>query len=409
MFDSLWKNIHVATMADAAGYGIIENAAIGLSAGKIVWIGPESALPDAAGNLSDYIHDGSGHWVLPGLIDCHSHLVYGGDRAAEFEQRLQGLSYAAIAKAGGGILSTVRATREISEDDLLEKTLARLRPLFREGVTTFEIKSGYGLDLASERKMLRVATRLRDELGFRIQRSFLGAHACPPEFSGDTDAYTAHICDVMLPALHAENLVDAVDAFCENIGFSPAQVEKIFDKAREFNLPVKLHAEQLSNQHGAALASDYAALSADHLEHIDEGGVIAMAESGMTAVLLPGAFYTLRETKLPPIAWFRKHHVPMAIATDHNPGTSPTLSLLLMLNMGCTLFHLTPEEALAGVTRHAAQALGYSAICGTLETGKAADFALWDITHPRDLCYYFGYNPCRGVVMAGEWHNLEEG
>ncbi len=409
MFDSLWKNIHVATMADAAGYGIIENAAIGLSAGKIVWIGPESALPDAAGNLSDYIHDGSGHWVLPGLIDCHSHLVYGGDRAAEFEQRLQGLSYAAIAKAGGGILSTVRATREISEDDLLEKTLARLRPLFREGVTTFEIKSGYGLDLASERKMLRVATRLRDELGFRIQRSFLGAHACPPEFNGDTDAYTAHICDVMLPALHAENLVDAVDAFCENIGFSPAQVEKIFDKAREFNLPVKLHAEQLSNQHGAALASDYAALSADHLEHIDEGGVIAMAESGMTAVLLPGAFYTLRETKLPPIAWFRKHHVPMAIATDHNPGTSPTLSLLLMLNMGCTLFHLTPEEALAGVTRHAAQALGYSAICGTLETGKAADFALWDITHPRDLCYYFGYNPCRGVVMAGEWHNLEEG
>jgi imidazolonepropionase len=406
MFDNLWTNIHAATMAEGQGFGIIKNAAIGFLDKKIAWIGAESDLPGKPETLSDYIHDGKGQWATPGLIDCHTHLIYAGDRAHEFEQRLQGISYAEIAKAGGGILSTVSATRAATELELYDAALTRLKPLFHEGVTTFEIKSGYGLDTATERKMLRVATSLRDGLGLRIQRSFLGAHALPPEYAGRADDYIDFICKEMLPALHAEKLVDCVDGFCETVGFTRAQIEKLFKKAKELGLPVKLHAEQLSNQNGAALAAQYKALSADHVEYLDEAGVKTMAAAGTAAVLIPGAFYFLREKQAPPVELFRKYKVPMAIATDHNPGTSPTLSILLMLSMACTLFKLTPEEALAGATVHAAHALGYQNICGTLEKGKAADLSLWDITHPRDLCYYFGRNPCKGVVMAGEYHSF---
>jgi len=395
MFDTLWINIHAATMASngADGFGIIKNAAIGVKDKKISWIGPAAELPGKPGTLSDDVRDGGGKWVTPGLIDCHTHLIYAGDRAVEFEQRLQGVSYAEIAKAGGGILSTVKATREATEQQLYDAALARVKALMREGVMTFEMKSGYGLDTDTERKMLRVATRLRDDLGIRVQRTFLGAHALPSEYVGEADAYVDFICNSMLPVLDEEKLVDAVDGFCENIGFTRRQMEKIFKVASALGLPVKLHAEQLSNQQGAELAAQYNGLSADHIEFLDEAGVKAMAAAGTTAVLLPGAFYFLREKQLPPIDLLRQYKVPMAIATDHNPGTSPTLSLLLMLNMACTLFRLTPEEALAGVTRHAARALGFQDICGTLESGKAADLALWDITHPRDLCYYFGANP----------------
>lgn len=402
MFDSLWKNLHVATMAENAGFGIINNAAIGIADGKISFIGAEKDLPET----SDYIHDGGGRWATPALIDSHTHLAYAGNRAGEFEKRLQGISYEEIAKAGGGIISTVRAVRDASEDEIYELTLKRIKSLFREGVATFEIKSGYGLDLENERKLLRVATRLRDELNLRVQRTFLGAHALPPEFKGNADGYVDLICKDMLPTLAREKLIDAVDAFCENIGFSVAQVKRIFETAKKLGLPVKLHAEQLSNLGGTALAAEYGALSSDHLEYIDEGGVKSMAAAGMTAVLLPGAFYYLREKTLPPIDLFRKHNVPMVVATDHNPGTSPTLSLLLMLNMACTLFRLTPEETLAGVTRNAAKALRYQDICGTLEKGKAAEFALWDIDHPRDLSYAFGENPCSGLVRSGNYFDF---
>ena len=405
MFDSLWKNLHAATMTD--GFGIINNAAIGIKDRRISWIGPAKDLPGAPEKLSEYVFDGQGMFATPGLIDCHTHLAYAGDRAAEFEQRLQGVSYEDIAKAGGGINATVTATRAASQDDILDLTIKRLRNMFYEGVTTFEIKSGYGLDLENERKLLRVATSVRDELELRVQRTFLGAHALPPEYKGRADDYVDMICSEMLPVLAQEGLVDAVDAFCEGIGFSPAQVRRIFDVAKSLNLPVKLHAEQLSNLNGAALAAEYKALSADHLEYVDEAGVAAMAAAGMAAVLLPGAFYFLREKTLPPIDLFRKHKVPMAIATDHNPGTAPVLSPLLMLNMACTLFRMTPEEALSGMTRYAAHALGYSGICGTLETGKAADIAFWNVAHPRELCYFFGTNPCGGVAVAGEWHPFD--
>lgn len=406
MFDTLWKNLHVATMTENGSFGIINNAAIGIKDGRIEWIGRESVLPAEAEALSEYVLDGEGKWATPGLIDCHTHLAYAGSRAAEFEQRLQGVSYEDIARAGGGIASTMRAVRETSEDVIFDQTLFRLLTLFRQGVTSFEVKSGYGLDTASERKLLRVATRLRDDYGFRVQRTFLGAHALPPEYAGRADDYIDMICHEMLPALHAEGLIDTVDAFCEHIAFSAGQVQQVFDTARSLGLPVKLHAEQLSNLHGARLAAQYQALSADHLEYLDDAGVEAMRAAGTVAVLLPGAFYFLREKQLPPVDALRKAGVPMALATDHNPGTSPCLSLLLMLNMGCTLFRLTPEEALAGVTRHAARALGWQDDIGTLEIGKAADFVLWDITHPRDLCYMFGHNPAMGVVKAGEWHGF---
>lgn len=406
MFDTLWINLHAATMTEAGHFGIINNAAIGIKDGQIAWIGRESILPGAPETLCEYVMDGEGKWVTPGLIDCHTHLAYAGNRAAEFEQRLQGVSYEEIARAGGGIASTMKAVRETPEDIIFDQTLFRLLTLFRQGVTSFEIKSGYGLDTESERKLLRVATRLRDDYGFRVQRSFLGAHALPPEYAGRADDYIDMICHDMLPALHAEGLVDTVDAFCENIAFSTGQVQRVFDAARSLGLPVKLHAEQLSNQHGARLAAQYQALSADHLEYLDAAGIEAMRAAGTVAVLLPGAFYFLREKQLPPVDGLRKAGVPIALATDHNPGTSPCLSLLLMLNMGCTLFRLTPEEALAGVTRHAAMALGWQDSLGTLEIGKMADFVLWDISHPRDLCYMFGHNPAIGVVKSGEWHGF---
>lgn len=405
MYDSLWKNLQVVTMKD--GYGIINNAVIGIKRGKIEWIGRAVDLPGKPEDLTPYIYDGEGMVATPGLIDCHTHLAYAGNRAEEFEKRLQGVSYEEIAKAGGGIASTVSATRRAPAQQVLELTAYRLQQLFRQGIATIEIKSGYGLDLESEKKLLQVATVLRNETGLRVQRTFLGAHAVPVEYKDRADDYVNIVCGDMLPKLAAEGLVDAVDAFCEGIGFSPDQVRRIFDAAKSLNLPVKLHAEQLSNLHGAALAAEYGALSADHLEYIDEKGVEAMARTGMVAVLLPGAFYFLREKTLPPVDLFRKHGVPMAIATDHNPGTAPVLSPLLMLNMACTLFRLTPEEALAGMTRHAAKALGYQDICGTLETGKSADFALWDVGHPRELAYNFGYNPCRGVMAKGIWHPFD--
>lgn len=393
MFDTLWINIHAATMDEADGFGIITNAAIGINDHKITWIGPAAELTDAPEKLSHHLRDGGGRWMTPALIDCHTHLVYGGDRAEEFEMRLNGASYEDIAKAGGGILSTMRATRAASGPELYAATEARLKKLMAEGVGAIEIKSGYGLDTASEAKMLRVAARLSDALGIRIQRTFLGAHALPPEYKDNADGYIDHICNEMLPTLHSEKLIDAVDGFCENIGFSRAQIEKVFTCAKSLGLPVKLHAEQLSNQRGAELAAEYGALSADHVEYIDEAGVKAMAKAGTVAVLLPGAFYFLREKQVPPIDLFRKHGVAMAVATDHNPGTAPVLSPVLMLNMACTLFRLTPAEALAGMTRNAARALGWNDV-GTLEKGKAASLALWNITHPRDLCYNVGGNPC---------------
>lgn len=406
MFDALWVNLHAATMKQDEGFGIIEKAAIGITDGKIVYIGKEADLRGQPSDLSDYVFDGEGKWATPGLIDCHTHLAYAGSRAHEFEARLKGETYEEIAKEGGGIAATVRAVRDADEEEIYDLTINRLRPLAEEGVTTIEIKSGYGLDTENEAKLLRVATRIRDELGYRVQRSFLGAHALPSEFKDRADDYIDMICAEMLPTLAKENLVDAVDAFCENIAFTTGQVQRVFDKARELNLPVKLHAEQLSNQHGARLAAQYQALSADHLEYIDEAGVKAMAEANMTAVLLPGAFYFLREKQLPPIDLFRQYNVPMAIATDHNPGTSPCLSLILMLNMACTFFRMTPEEALAGVTRNAAAALGMDKDIGTLEPHKHADIVLWDITHPRDLCYTFGHNPCTGLIRGGEYHSF---
>ncbi len=409
MFDCVLTNIHAATMAPAEnnGLGIINNAAILIKDGKIAWIGPEADLPKRANELSEYVHNGGGKWVTPGLIDCHTHLAYAGNRADEFEKRLEGATYEDIAKSGGGIMSTVRATRAATQEQIFELTLSRMRALFREGVTTVEIKSGYGLDLEAEAKLLEAATQLRDETALRVQRTFLGAHAVPAEYKGRQDEYIDFVCSMIKP-LQEEDLIDAVDVFCDNIGFTPEQTEKVFRQAADLNLPVKIHAEQLSDQKGAALAARYKALSADHLEYIDEQGVKAMAEAGMTAVLLPGAFYYLREKQLPPIDLFRKHKVPMALATDHNPGTSPCLSLLLMLNMGCTLFLMTPEECLQGVTRHAAQALGFQKICGTLENGKVADMALWNISHPRDLCYNFGFNPCTAVIVGGDYHPFED-
>ena len=394
---TLWQHCHVATMAEGR-YSAIEDAAIVTSAGLIVWIGPRAELaPVEAGRTVDL----GGAWVTPGLIDCHTHAVFGGNRSGEFEQRLQGVSYAEIAAQGGGIASTVRATRAASEDELFASARQRVQALMRDGVTTIEIKSGYGLDLANERKMLRVARRLADELPLAVRATCLAAHALPPEYAGRADDYIAHICDEMLPALAAEGLVDAVDAFCEHLAFSPAQVERLFIKARALGLPVKLHAEQLSSLHGSSLAARYQALSADHLEFMTEEDAIAMAKAGTVAVLLPGAFYFLRETQLPPMDALRRHGVKIALASDLNPGTSPGLSLRLMLNMGCTCFRMTPEEALAGVTVHAAIALGLGDSHGSLEVGKVADFVAWQIERPADLAYWLGGDLPKRVVRKG--------
>ncbi|MBX8547480.1 imidazolonepropionase [Pseudomonas cichorii] len=394
---TLWKNCHIATMAQG-NYSIIEDAAIVTSGTVIQWIGPQSQLPESGfGSTVDL----GGAWVTPGLIDCHTHTVFGGNRSGEFEQRLQGVSYAEIAAAGGGIASTVRATRAASEDELFASAERRLKHLLQDGVTTVEMKSGYGLDLPSERKILKVIRRLGESLPVTVRSTCLAAHALPPEYTNRADDYIRHICAEMLPALAAEGLVDAVDAFCEYLAFSPEQVEQVFITARQLGLPVKLHAEQLSALGGSSLAARYQALSADHLEFMTEDDAIAMAAAGTVAVLLPGAYYFLRETQLPPMDALRKHGVPIAISTDLNPGTSPGLSLRLMLNMACTLFRMTPEEALAGVTLNAAKALGLDKTHGSLETGKVADFVAWNIERPADLAYWLGGDLDKRIVRHG--------
>ncbi len=397
---TLWRDARLATLQPGSPWGWIDDGALLVQHGRITWVGATADLPAALAHQPVQEQSLGGALVTPGLVDCHTHLVYGGHRAAEFELRLQGASYEQIARAGGGILSTVAATRAATEDQLHASALPRARALLAEGVTTLEIKSGYGLSAAHEARCLRVARRLGQTLPLTVRTTSLAAHALPPEYAGQPDAYL-DAAIAWLPQLHAEGLVDAVDAFCETIAFSPAQTQRMFDAARALGLPVKLHAEQLSNQHGAALAASYGALSCDHLEHLDDAGIAAMATAGTVAVLLPGAFYFLRETQLPPVAALRAAGVPMAIASDHNPGSSPGLSLLLMLNMACTLLRLTPEEAVHGVTRHAATALGLGNSHGQLAAGFAADFVAWDVDHPRELAYWFGRNPCRRVVRSG--------
>ena len=394
---TLWRHAHLATLAPGAGWGTVADGALVIDADTLRWVGADCDLP--AGLAVAAEHDLGGALVTPGLVDCHTHLVYGGDRAAEFEQRLHGASYEDIARAGGGIRATVAATRAASDDDLFHSAAQRARALMAEGVTTIEIKSGYGLSEAHEARCLAVARRLGRELPLTVRTTSLAAHALPPEYSGRADAYIADAC-AWLAGQHAAGLVDAVDAFCDTIGFTPAQTERIFSAAQGLGLPVKLHAEQLSDQGGAALAARFGALSCDHLEHLSPAGIAAMRQAGTVAVLLPGAFYFLRETRLPPVDALRAAGVPMAIATDHNPGSSPVLSLLLMLNMACTLFRLTPEEALRGATVHAARALGL-ADRGTLCAAQRADFVVWDAAHPRELAYRFGHNPCRRVVCGG--------
>jgi imidazolonepropionase len=401
--DRLWTNGRMATMGEGAGvYGALEPAALAARDGRIAWVGPLADLPDL--DPADTI-DLDGRWVTPGLIDCHTHLVYAGDRAGEFEQRLMGASYQEIARAGGGIVSTVRATRAASEEELVAQSRPRLDALMAEGVTTVEIKSGYGLDAESEVKMLRAARRLGREAAVSVATSFLGAHALPPEAGDDKEGYIDEVCLSQLPAVHGEGLADAVDGFCETIAFAPHQIRRLFEAARALGLPVKLHAEQLSNQGGAALAAEFGGLSADHLEYLDEAGVAAMAAAGTVAgtvaVVLPGAFYFLRDTQVPPIDLLRRHGVAMAVATDCNPGSSPLTSLLLAMNMAATLFRLTPEEALAGVTRNAARALGLAAETGTLEAGKWCDLAVWDIERPAELTYRMGFNPLHARIWRG--------
>jgi imidazolonepropionase len=397
--DRLWTNGRLATLREGAGaYGALEPAALAARDGRIAWIGPLAGAPNfEAAETTDL----GGRWVTPGLIDCHTHLVYAGDRAGEFEQRLMGASYREIAEAGGGIVSTVRATREASEDELVGQSRRRLDALLAEGVTTVEIKSGYGLDAENEAKMLRAARRLGAEAPVRVVTTFLGAHALPPEAGDDKEGYIDEVCLSQLPAVHGEGLADAVDGFCETIAFAPHQIRRVFEAAQALGLPVKLHAEQLSNQGGAALAAEFGALSADHLEYLDEAGVAAMAAAGTAAVLLPGAFYFLRDTQVPPIELLRRHGVPMAVASDCNPGSSPLTSLLLAMNMAATLFRLTPEEALAGVTRNAARALGLGVETGTLEAGKWCDLAVWDIERPAELTYRMGFNPLHARVWRG--------
>lgn len=381
-------------------YGLIEDAALVVEGETLAWVGPRAELPAAWRDRCTDEHDAGGALITPGLIDCHTHLVYGGNRAHEFALRLQGASYEAIARAGGGIVSTVQATRDASAAELEAAAGKRLRALMAEGVTTVEIKSGYGLTLESERKCLQVARTLGQTHAVDVRTTFLGAHAVPPEYAGQTDAYVDAVVQ-MLPALHAEGLVDAVDGFCERIAFSPAQIERVFNAAQTLGLPVKLHAEQLSDSGGAQLAARYGAISCDHLEWLSEDGARAMTTAGTVAVLLPGAFYFLRETRLPPMDLLRANRVPMAISTDSNPGSSPCTSLLLMLNMACTLFRLTPEEALAGVTRCAAQALGLRDR-GTVAAGQRADLVLWDVQHPAELAYALGANPRRQTLFKGQ-------
>ena len=396
-WDGLVLGASIATL-DEDGYGAIHDGALAWRGDTLAWVGARADLPGAPAELAREVIEASG-WITPGLVDCHTHLVFAGDRAREFEMRLQGASYEEIARSGGGIVSSVRAVREAGEDDLFAQSIARARALVADGATTLEIKSGYGLDLENERKMLRVARRIGGELGITVRTTYLAAHALPPEFAGRPDAYIDAVIE-WLPVLHAEGLVDAVDAFCEGIGFSPAQTRRVFEAARALGLPVKLHADQLSDLGGAGLVAEFGGLSADHVEHSSLDGVRAMAEAGAVAVLLPGAFHVLRETKLPPLDAFREHGVRMALATDCNPGTSPLQSMRQAMQLACTHFRLTPEEALRGATVHAAQALGLPDR-GVLRTGARADFVLWDIAHPAELGYWLGGRLVRAVYAAG--------
>lgn len=396
----IWENARLATMQEGldANYGLIEDGALVVEGERLAWVGMRSEMP-AQYRHGAVLYDAHHALITPGLIDCHTHLVYGGHRANEFELRLNGASYEDIARAGGGIKSTVQATRLATEAQLFKAASKRLTNLLKEGVTTLEVKSGYGLSLAQEAKCLRVARQLAQHHPVQIKNTFLGAHAVPPEFQDNPDAYIDSVV-AMIEPLKAEGLIDAVDAFCDRIGFTYSQTEKVFKEAQRLNLPVKLHAEQLTDSHGASLAAKYGALSCDHLEWLSEEGAAAMAKAGTVAVLLPGAFYFLRETKLPPIELLRQHQVPMAISTDSNPGSSPCTSILLMLNMACTFMRLTPQEALAGVTRIAAQALGLKDR-GALSAAQRADFVLWDVKHPAELAYAFGSNPCLSTVWGG--------
>ena len=394
----LWHNCHVATMQNGR-YSMIENAAIVTLGNKIDWIGDQQNLPEAQ---YDETIDLQQAWVTPGFIDCHTHSVFGGNRSVEFEKRLQGVSYAEIAAQGGGIASTERATREATEQQLLNSALRRVKSLLKDGVTTIEIKSGYGLDYVNERKMLRVIREIGQRLPITVKSTCLAAHALPPEYHEQSDAYIEHICTEMLPKLHQEGLVDAVDAFCEYLAFSPEQVERVFKTAQSLNLPVKIHAEQLSSLAGSSLAARYQALSSDHLEYITEDDIKAMAASSTVAVLLPGAFYFLKENKLPLMDLLKQHQVRIALSTDLNPGTSHVLSLRMMLNMGSTLFRLTPEETLAGVTIHAAHALGLQDSHGSLVQGKVADFIAWEIEHPSELTYWLGGDLSKRIVYQGQ-------
>jgi imidazolonepropionase len=405
--DIIWFNARIATMeSGGAPFGLIENGAVAVSDGRIDWVGATKDLPgELFDSCSDKV-DCHGRLVTPGLIDCHTHLVYGGNRAREFEMRLNGASYEEIARAGGGIVSTVSATRAASEDELFDQALPRVEGLLSEGVTTLEIKSGYGLNVEDELKMLRVARRLDQHIPGNIVTSFLGAHALPPEYADRSDAYIDMVCKEMLPAAISEGLVDAVDAFCETIAFSVSQVERVFAVAAEHDLPVKLHAEQLSDLKGAVMAAKHKALSVDHLEYLDPEDVPVLAKNNTVAVLLPGAFYCLRETKLPPMKALGENNIPIALASDSNPGSSPVGSLLLMLNMACTLFRMTPEEALAGITRNGARALGLENRVGTLETGKNADMVLWNVTDPAELSYRIGGNPCKRIMIQGKTARL---
>jgi imidazolonepropionase len=398
LVDTLISDARLATLQDGVD-GIVEHGAIAAKDGAIVFAGPLAELPSGLDAKQRIACDG--RWITPGLIDCHTHIVHGGNRAREFEMRLDGASYEEIARAGGGIVSTVTATRAAREDELVASALPRLDAVIAEGVTTIEVKSGYGLDTSTEARMLRAARRLATERDISVATSFLGAHALPPEAKGDKDAFIALIVDEMLPTIAREGLADAVDGFCEGIAFSPEQMARVFDKARALGLPVKLHADQLSNLHGAALAARYGALSADHLEYADEDGAVAMAQAETVAVVLPGAFYFLRETQKPAIDIFRRAGVRMALATDCNPGSSPMTSLLLTMNMGATLFRMTVAECLAGVTREAARALGRLDEIGTLEAGKRCDLAIWDIESPAELVYRIGFNPLHARVFGG--------
>jgi imidazolonepropionase len=392
-------NCRAATMqADETPYGLVKDAAIALENGQIAWVGQAAALPEIYANWP--ARDMNGALITPALIDCHTHIVHGGNRAVEFELRLQGATYEEVARAGGGIISTVKATRAASESDLVAASLPIVDAMIAEGVAVIEVKSGYGLEREAELRMLRAARQIANLRQVEIRCTYLGAHAIPPEYAGRADAYIDDVCIPTLRAAHAEGLVDAVDGFCEGIAFSPAQIARVFDVAAELSLPMKLHAEQLSNLGGARLAARYGAMSADHLEYLDEDGVRAMAAAGMVAVILPGAFYTLRETKMPPIDLLRQHNVPMAVATDMNPGSSPMASLLLAMNMACTLFRMTPAEALAGATTHAARALGL-ADRGQLAAGQRADLAVWNCQHPAELAYRIGFNPLIHRIIGG--------